>query len=225
MREPITKKASGGYEYLADTAVGINERDRISENMLCGLAAGAKDMSYEKASRHITGGKISRQTVMNCVRESRAEATESTEKRAVSELHIDSDEAHVTLIGGKKSIAPLVSVYEGIENKYRNNYDKEIREALNEENLELYEQLTDSLIMQNPDRAETISQNAAYLQRFVKGISICKKDERANNGGCTEPKLCFLFYAFLAQITAVIVKRGDNIFLCFGIGRALRDIF
>ena len=72
----------------------------------------------------------------------------------------------------------------GIENKYRNNYDKEIREALNEENLELYEQLTDSLIMQNPDRAETISQNAAYLQRFVKGIGICKKDERANNGGC-----------------------------------------
>ena len=79
------KKASGGYEYLADTAAGINERDRISENMLCSLAAGAKDMSYENASRHITGGKISRQTVMNCVRESRAEATESTEKRAVSE--------------------------------------------------------------------------------------------------------------------------------------------
>ena len=109
------KKASGGYEYLADTAVGINERDRISENMLCGLAAGAKDMSYAKASRHITGGKISRQTVMNFVRESRAEVTESTEKRAVSELHIDADEAHVTLIGGKKSIAPLVSVYESIE--------------------------------------------------------------------------------------------------------------
>ena len=53
-----------------------------------------------------------------------------------------------------------------------------------EENLELYEQLTGSLIMQNPDRAETISQNAAYLQRFVKGIGICKKDKRANNGGC-----------------------------------------
>ena len=36
-----------------------------------------------------------------------------------------------------------------------------------EENLELYEQLTGSLIMQNPDRSETISQNAVYLQRFV----------------------------------------------------------
>ena len=167
--------------------------------MLFSLAAGAKDMSYEKASRHITGGKISRQTVMNRVRESRAEATESTEKRAVSELHIDADEAHVTLIGGKKSIVPLVSVYGGIENKYRNNYDKEIREALNEENLELYEQLTDSLIMQNPDRAETISQNAAYLQRFVKGISICKKDERANNGGCTEPHISHVLAARLSS--------------------------
>ena len=109
------KKASGGYEYLADTAVGINERDRISENMLCSLATGAKDMSYAKASQHITGGKISRQTVMNCERESRAEITENIEKRTVSELHIDADEAHVTLIGGKKSIVPLVSVYEGIE--------------------------------------------------------------------------------------------------------------
>ena len=115
------KKASGGYEYLADTAVGINERDRISENMLCRLATGAKDMSYAKASRHITGGKTSRQTVMNCVRESRAEVTESTEKRAVSELHIDANEAHVTLIGGKKSIVPLVSVYEGIETIAKGN--------------------------------------------------------------------------------------------------------
>ena len=87
----------------------------------------------------------------------------------------------------------------GIENKYRNNYDKEIREALNEENLELYEQLTGSLIMQNPDRAETISQNAAYLQRFVKGIGICKKDERANNGGCTEPHISHVLAARLSS--------------------------
>ena len=87
----------------------------------------------------------------------------------------------------------------GIENKYRDNYDKEIREALNEENLELYEQLTDSLIMQNPDRAETVSQNAAYLQRFVKGIGICKKDERANNGGCAEPHISHVLAARLSS--------------------------
>ena len=75
---------------------------------------------------------------------------------------------------------PIGEIYKESEKLY------ETEEAY-EENLELYEQLTGSLIMQNPDRAETISQNAAYLQRFVKGIGICKKDERANNGGCTEP--------------------------------------
>ena len=75
---------------------------------------------------------------------------------------------------------PIGEIYKESEKLY------ETEEAY-EENLELYKQLTGNLIMQNPDRAETISQNAAYLQRFVKGISICKKDERANNGGCTEP--------------------------------------
>ena len=53
--------------------------------------------------------------------------------------------------------------------------------------------------MQNPDRAETISQNAAYLQRFVKGIGICKKDERANNGGCTEPHISHVLAARLSS--------------------------
>ena len=67
------------------------------------------------------------------------------------------------------------------------------------ENLELYEQLTGGLIMQNPDRAETISQNAAYLQRFVKGISICKKDERANNGGCAKPHISHVLAARLSS--------------------------
>ena len=67
---------------------------------------------------------------------------------------------------------PIGEIYKESEKLY------ETEEAY-EENLELYEQLTGSLIMQNPDRAETISQNVAYLQRFLKGIGICKKDERA----------------------------------------------
>ena len=67
---------------------------------------------------------------------------------------------------------PIGEIYKESEKLY------ETEEAY-EENLELYKQLTGSLIMQNPDRAETISQNVAYLQRFLKGIGICKKDERA----------------------------------------------
>ena len=180
--------------------------------MLFSLAAGARDMSYEKESRHITGGKISRQTVMNCVRESRAEATESTEKRAVSELHIDADKALVILIGGKKSFVPLVSVYEGIETIGKRKSCKNVFHIseYGKSNDDFWEQVSDEIekryildeikIYLHADgggwiqkglewlpnaKVETISQNAAYLQRFVKGISICKKDERANNGGCT----------------------------------------
>jgi hypothetical protein len=35
----------------------------------------------------------------------------------VAELHIDADEDHVTMVGGRKSIVPLISVYEGIEKR------------------------------------------------------------------------------------------------------------
>ena len=48
-------------------------------------------------------------------------------------------------------------------------------------------------------QTETISQNAAYLQRFVKGIGICKKDERANNGECTEPHISHVLAARLSS--------------------------
>ena len=48
-------------------------------------------------------------------------------------------------------------------------------------------------------QTETISQNAAYLQRFVKGIGICKKDERANNGECTEPYISHVLAARLSS--------------------------
>ena len=87
---------------------------------------------------------------------------------------------------------PIGEIYKESEKLY------ETEEAY-EENLELYKQLTGSLIMQNPDRAETISQNTAYLQRFVKGIGICKKDERANNGGCTEPHISHVLAARLSS--------------------------
>ena len=163
---------------------------------------------------------------MNCVRESRAEATESTEKRPVSELHIDADEAHVTLIGGKKSIVPLVSVYGSIETIGKRKSCKNVFHIseYGKNNDDFWEQVSDEIekryildeikIYLHADgggwiqkglewlpnaKVETISQNAAYLQRFVKGISICQKDERANNGGCTEPHISHVLAARLSS--------------------------
>ena len=116
------KKASGGYEYLTDIMLGIEQRDRVSGGLGLALAEAAKDMSYEKSSEYVNSDKISRQTVMERVRRSSVSEQELPEKRQVPELHIDADEAHVTLYHGKSSEVPLISIYEGIEsNRKRHN--------------------------------------------------------------------------------------------------------
>lgn len=277
------KKAAGGYEYLVDSVMGIESRVRVSEGLSLSLADTAKEMSYAKASRHRANEMVSRQTVMWCVRQSGVKEPKLVEIRRVPELHIDADEAHITLHGGKKSEVPLISVYEGIErqgnrnhcknifhiseygkkpdelweqalyeidrrydltgtkiylhgdggawvqkglewipgavfvlDKYhknkaikamtagldkkgRNEFDKEIRVALNNEDIEFFEQLVGSLCVQLPEREEAILKSARYLERFINGISICVKDSGANNGGCTEPHISHVLSARLSS--------------------------
>jgi hypothetical protein len=120
------KKAGGDYEYLADTALGVEPRSRVSVGLSLSLAQAAKDMSYGKASKHITDGEISRQTVMGMVRRSQAAVKDAEGYRRVPELHIDADEAHITMRGGKNSEVPLISVYEGIESEGKRNRCKNV---------------------------------------------------------------------------------------------------
>ena len=282
-RRSYYKKAAGGYEYLADTALGIDPCDRVSGGLSLALATAAKDMSYAKSSRYVSGDEISRQTVMGRVRRSGAAEAAPAGRRSVPELHIDADEAHVTLYHGKKSEVPLISVYEGIErngrrnscrnvfhiseygkspddlweqalteierrydltdtkiylhgdgaswiqtgfewipdavfvldkyhkNKaikamtaglpqgYRKLFDKEIRSALADEDIRFFDELTQSLCSQLPERMEKIKDSAGYLKRFVSGISVCAKDPCANNGGCTEPHVSHVLSARLSS--------------------------
>ena len=282
-RRTYYKKATGEYEYLTDRVLGIERRDRISGGLSLSLAAAAKDMSYSKSSRYVSDGEISRQTVMSRVRRSNAAEKLPSEKRCVPELHIDADEAHITLCRGKKSEVPLISVYEGIESccnrhycknifhiseygkapndlreqvlteierrydltgtkiylhgdggswiqtgfewipdavfvldKYHKNkaikamtaglpeadgklFDREIRWALDREELRFFDELTASICSQAPEREEKIISTAGYLKRFVKGISVCKTDSKANNGGCTEPHVSPVLSARLSS--------------------------
>jgi hypothetical protein len=277
------KKAVGGYEYLADRAMGIESRARLSAGVGLSLVGAAKEMSYAKASRYITKETVSRQTVMGRVRQSAAELPEPECIRCVPELHIDADEAHITLRGGRKSEVPLISVYEGIglhgkrtycknvfhiseygktpddlweqalseiERRYdltgtriylhgdgggwiqtglewlpeatfvldkyhknkaikamtagldrqgRNEFDRAIRKALNDEDIGFFDQLAGSLCIQLPERVEKIIESAGYLKRFVSGISICATDPGANNGGCTEPHVSHVLSARLSS--------------------------
>jgi hypothetical protein len=108
----------GRHAYLLDMAAGLENYARISDGVSVAVAAAACEMSYAKSSEHETGGAVSRQTVMNQVRGCGAvRPPEPPEKRRVAVLHIDADEDHVTMRGGKNSIVPLISVYEGIEKK------------------------------------------------------------------------------------------------------------
>ena len=124
-RRTYFQRASGGYEYVTDTVLGVDKRERVSEGLSLSLVRAAKDMSYAKASAHLTAGEVSRQTVMGKIRRSYAQKPVA-DRRWVAELHVDADEDHVTLCGGRKSIVPLISVYEGIETRGKRGLCKNV---------------------------------------------------------------------------------------------------
>jgi hypothetical protein len=282
-RRTYYKKASGGYEYLADKALGIVKFERVSAVLSQSLVETACEMSYRKASEYITESTVSHQTVLNHIRKSSGYAAKPEGAIKIGELHVDADEAHVTLRGGKKSEVPLISVYEGIEHKGKRNecrkifhiseygktaddlweqalteiesrYDltntkiylhgdganwiqtgmewlpnakfvldkyhknkaiwgmtyklekdekmqlnKKIREALTQNDLQSFDEMTQSLCSRTPERSEKILEKAGYLKRFAGAISICSKDPQANNGGCTEPHVSHVLAARLSS--------------------------
>lgn len=105
---------SGGYCYPIDRVVGLESYQRVSSGVGLGLVEGAREMSYAKTSQVVTGGLVTKQTVMQKIREA-APAVEPVVRQKVAVLHVDADEDHVKLQTGDSRIVPLVSVYEGIE--------------------------------------------------------------------------------------------------------------
>lgn len=105
---------SGGYCYPIDQVVGLESYQRVSSGVSLGLVDSAREMSYAKASRVVTGGLVTKQTVMRKIREAQP-AVEPVLRQKVAVLHVDADEDHVKLQTGDSRIVPLVSVYEGIE--------------------------------------------------------------------------------------------------------------
>lgn len=294
------------YTYLADQVIGLEAYAHVSNGLGMALVEASKDMSYQKACEQTCSGGLSRQTVMHKIRQSKAKIRPDADvKRHIANLHVDADEAHVTLVSGHKSIVPLISVYEGIEkqgkrgkcreifhiseygkkpdeiweaalsrieskydldgtriylhgdggswiqagldwlpnatfvlDKYHKNkaikamtagfdkktrkeLDKEIREALVNEDIRFFDELAQSIVGQQPDRNEKIMDAAGYLKSFVHGISICEHDEEANNGGATEPHVSHMLAgrlssrpmkwskATLEHFAPILVSDGD----------------
>ena len=124
-RRTYYKKASGGYEYPIDKLVGVDAYERISEGIGLALVETSRKLSYERASEYITGGQISKQSVMNKIRAA-SPRQQPAAYRVVEELHIDADEDHVSLQDGSDTIIPLISVYEGIERRGKRGVCKNV---------------------------------------------------------------------------------------------------
>ena len=113
-------KRNQEYTYLLDKVAGLESYERLSGNVARGLVEHAAESSYGESSRHVSGGEISRQTVMKKLRLLNGiKTTVPEERRRVRVLHVEADEDHVAMQDGTNAIVPLISIHEGIEKRGR----------------------------------------------------------------------------------------------------------
>ncbi len=87
----------GTYCHPVDELVGIAPNQKVSGGVSLALVEASRTMSYAKSSKIVTGGQVSRQTVLHKIRESVPRHDEIKSRRAVPVLHVDADEDHVHL--------------------------------------------------------------------------------------------------------------------------------
>ena len=113
-RRTYFRMKSGEYVYPIDIAAGVEPYQRLSDGVSEALVEASRSVSAQSVAQ----GQVSPQSVMRKIREcSVPDTPEAGDKPKPATLHIDADEDHITLRGGKKVIVPLVSVYEGIEKR------------------------------------------------------------------------------------------------------------
>lgn len=122
-------RKTGERCYLADSLLGLDPHERMTEDALVKLLDEASDSSYRKGGRMTSLTEaVTKQTVMNKIHTLRfpQELKRPGRKKQVEYLYIDADEDHVALQydqvkgdlkqGRKANVMPrLVYVYEGVE--------------------------------------------------------------------------------------------------------------
>lgn len=108
-------KQNKKYTYLVDKVVGLERYERVSNTVAIQLIEHANESSYGETSRHVTGGEISRQTVMKKLRKLKGlKIDKPPAKRQVKVLYVNADEDHIAMQNGSNTIVPLISIHEGI---------------------------------------------------------------------------------------------------------------
>lgn len=102
------------YFFAVDELLNIERRSRVEAGLKQELITNATLMSYGKASE-LCGGKVSRQTVHNIVKQVPEEKMKIKEQglRSVDNIYIEADEDHIHLNTGKSAEVKLVYVHEG----------------------------------------------------------------------------------------------------------------
>jgi hypothetical protein len=108
-------KRKKAYYHPVDLVAGLEAYERVSPTVAADLVEHAAESSYGESSRHITGGEISRQTVMKKIRSTHGLKVAIPAKKEVRVLHVDADEDHVALQDGSNAIVPIVTVHEGVK--------------------------------------------------------------------------------------------------------------
>ena len=114
-RRTYYRRSGDGYCHPIDEMAGVEGNQKVSSGVSLALVEAAVGMSYAKSSQMVTGGRVSRQTVLHKVRSGRPEPARVQERRKAAVLYVDADEDHVHLQNGKSAIVPLISVYEGVK--------------------------------------------------------------------------------------------------------------
>lgn len=222
-RRTYYKQKSGGYCYPVDALAGVDAYERVSGGVSLDLIEASLTMSYAKSSQMVTGGKISRQTVLNKIRQSAVPVCETVERRRIPVLHVDADEDHVKLQNGKNTIVPLISIYEGIEkqgkrgtcknvfhiSEYGKKSDTLWEEVLNE--LERRYDLDGTRIYLHGDGGAWIQKGLDWLPNSVFVLDRFHKNKalKATFAG-TERKVSCQYEALLRRA----LHEGDRDFFC-----------
>lgn len=113
------QKNHEAYVYPIDEIAGIEAYQRVSGGTTYALVESAIRQSYAKASMEVTGGIVSKQTVMNSLRKATVPKETHLKLRKVPYLHIDADEDHVKMVKRKGGCVnlPEITVYEGVEHQ------------------------------------------------------------------------------------------------------------
>ena len=169
------------YLYPVDLVAGLEAYERVSLTVAADLVEHAAEASYGESSRHITGGDISRQTVMKKIRKTHKLKVAVPPKKEIKVLHVDADEDHVALQDGTNTIVPIVTIHEGVKNICKGR-----GQCINAHHISTYQKAAEDLWLEvadwiyeayDVDKLETIYLHGDGAHWIKKGLEILPKSK------------------------------------------------